>query len=34
VALPCLVIPEGALVVKTVLLEEEHALGAVAVLST
>jgi hypothetical protein len=28
------VIPEGALVVKAVLLEEEHDFGAVAVLST
>jgi hypothetical protein len=29
-----LVIPEGALVVKAALLEEEHNFGAVAVLST
>jgi hypothetical protein len=29
-----LVIPEGALVVKAALLEEEHDFGAVAVLST
>jgi hypothetical protein len=33
-ALSTLVIPEGALVVKAALLEEEHDFGAVVVLST
>jgi hypothetical protein len=33
-SLPDVVIPEGALVVKAALLEEEHDFGAVVVLST